>query len=194
MDETTIPNYEYLTIGGSKKFEGHNGKRKTHFILPQDWDKAMEYVKNFWEPEFKVGDLVVVLDTENVRSYSQGAVGYIFKLSDKETCLFSEFLKGNYKACVDAENKHYVNYYISDLRHATPEEIEDYNNPKLPIINGYDGKIEGKHVVYGCTKVSLEWFKNPFNSQIKSMVLSSGVEINEEQMNQIRKVVNAKTK
>ena len=58
---------------------------------------------------------------------------------------------------------------------------------KLPTIDGYEGKIEGDELRYGCASLSKEWFNNSSNRHIKSMVLSSGVVINEEQMEQIRK-------
>jgi len=65
LDETTI-NFAWLTsIPGEKyKLQGETGKCSQNFILPQDWDKALKYVKNYWEEEFKVGDYVYVISAD----------------------------------------------------------------------------------------------------------------------------------
>lgn len=72
----------------------------------------------------------------------------------------------------------------------TSEEAVEYRDSliKLPIINGYQGEEKlGDCIKYGCAYIPKAWFTESNNRHIKSLVLSSGVEINEEQMNQIRK-------
>lgn len=66
------------------------------------------------------------------------------------------------------------------------EPVYEENKPKLPTINGYEGKIEGGKLKYGCASLPKEWFSSSSNRHIKSMVLSSDVVINEEKMEQIR--------
>lgn len=77
--------------------------------------------------------------------------------------------------------------YLSNIRLATAEEIEEYNRPKPPVINGYIGEDNGDTLKYGCAELSKKWFTETSNRSIQSMVLSSGVEINAEQIEKIRK-------
>lgn len=58
---------------------------------------------------------------------------------------------------------------------------------QLPRINGYDGKVTGKNIVYGCASLPLAWFAIPNGGtrQIQSLVLSSGVSVNETQVSAI---------
>ena len=70
------------------------------------------------------------------------------------------------------------------------KEIEEEKKPGLPVINGRKGQITlYKNIGYGCARLLKGWFLGSGNRHIKSLVLSSGVEINEEQMNQIREFV-----
>jgi hypothetical protein len=70
------------------------------------------------------------------------------------------------------------------------KEIEEEKKPRLPVINGKKGEITlHKDIGYGCARLLKGWFLDSGNRHIKSLVLSSGVEINEEQMNQIREFV-----
>ena len=70
------------------------------------------------------------------------------------------------------------------------KEVEEEKKPKLPVINGRKGEITlHKDIGYGCARLLKGWFLESDNRNIKSLVLSSGVEINEEQMNQIREFV-----
>jgi len=70
------------------------------------------------------------------------------------------------------------------------KQIEEEKKPKLPVINGRKGEITlYENISYGCARLLKGWFLESDNRHIKSLVLSSGVEINEEQMNQIREFV-----
>lgn len=85
--------------------------------------------------------------------------------------------------------------FSKTLRKATKEEIEEYNRPKLPVINGYDGRIEGDYVIYGCARFDKDWFRNLYvhlshhlyknTRKTMSIKLDSGVEITMEQIKQI---------
>ena len=58
---------------------------------------------------------------------------------------------------------------------------------KLPEINGYEGKIDGECIKYGCAYLDIDWFKKSENREIKSITLSSDIIINKEDMTSIRK-------
>lgn len=181
----TLDEYKYL-INSDKGFAGINSKCNLNFNLNTQYGEALEYVREYFkpeEPEFKVGDYIIPIGCtkETVRIITNfDIIENDLHWSEKEDLILIH------------------SWPLGKIRHATPEEIEDYNNPKLPTINGYEGKLVDKMIVYGndCAKIPTKWFKDTFGAtrHIKSMVLSSGVEINEEQMNKIRKVVNAKTK
>lgn len=134
------------------------------------------------EIEFKVGDICVNLGESG--HYFKGEIG---ELEHFQNEYFT--FKGKPQGEGYYKHKRY-------LRHATPEEIKEYRSLKLPKINGYEGKYDevGEKLLYGCATLSAEWFKHRYNRGIKSMTLSSGVEINEEQIEQIRKFLNRKQK
>lgn len=61
----------------------------------------------------------------------------------------------------------------------------------LPIINGYEGHIsDDGDIVYGCAVLKKEWFTDSISRNIKSLELSSGVRIDEDQVEQIREYLN----
>ena len=62
-----------------------------------------------------------------------------------------------------------------------------YEEVKEPIVNGYRIATEEDVVKFGCAELKKEWFEKTKNRHIKSMVLSSGVEINKEEMEEVRK-------
>lgn len=63
---------------------------------------------------------------------------------------------------------------------------------KLPIINGYQGVDMGDYLQYGCAKISKKWFEETENRYILTLTLNSGISINAEQMNEIRKYLDSK--
>jgi hypothetical protein len=65
--------------------------------------------------------------------------------------------------------------------------------PKFPEINGHKGVINGDYIVYGCAELPIAWFKSPGSRGIKSFTTTNNVFISENDMTQIRKVLNYKT-
>lgn len=140
------------------------------------------------EKEFKVGDIVKITNKRpgywNIAGKMDCFLSKIVKIETVEGDSFTFTGSGKWK------------FRLEDVkRKATPQEIEEYNNiDKLPQINGYEGKYY-KHLEelkYGCGVLLKEWFNSSNNRKIKSLVLDSGVEINEEQMNQIRRYFDSK--
>lgn len=74
------------------------------------------------------------------------------------------------------------------------EPIYEEDKPELPKINGYEGVFSGDCIIYGCAQLYKEWFTSTENRHIRSITLSSGVVINKEQMEQIRKVIDYHSK
>jgi hypothetical protein len=75
----------------------------------------------------------------------------------------------------------------------------------LPMINGYEGKLEGNFIIYGCAKFNKNWFEELSKSydrikifeglttkQLKSIKLDSDVEITIEQIKQIYEYIKSK--
>lgn len=126
--------------------------------------------------EFKTGDIVVITE------YMGGdPVGTITEI------IFEETPRYIVKDMSGRSLSNHWRHLTGTLRHATPEEIEEYNRPKLPAINEYKGKDNGDTLKYGCAELNKSWFTKSANRSIKSMVLDSGVEINSEQIEKIRK-------
>jgi hypothetical protein len=128
--DTTISNqYSYLYPTVDNILQGHNIKADIHFILPQDWTKALEYVKEYFkeEPTFKVGQWI----------YRQ------WKFKDSDIDIFQ--IKGIYETQYDITDSYYRNgkliqngtgkCFIEDDkftdRLATPEEIKSVQTKTL---------------------------------------------------------------
>lgn len=62
----------------------------------------------------------------------------------------------------------------------------------LPKINGYDGEDKGDYLQYGCAKLLKSWFEKSENRHILSLELNSGVRIESEEMDAIRKYLDSK--
>ena len=108
--------------------------------------------------------------------------------------------------CINLNNEYNFSEILSHqsslrnlkIRLATPSEILDLclkipDSPQLPKINGYDGEllIEDGLIRYGCAKLAMSWFNGTSNRRIASMTLSSGVDINMVQVDQIRGVLES---
>jgi len=136
-------------------------------------DLWFEKVYETKTPVYKIDDWVTVISTETYQIQDLDPRGFI-----------------QLKALNDGSN--WIAIKESDLRKATPEEIEKASI-KLPTINKYDGKIDGDYILYGCAKFHKDFFINlqkVYASQsrkIDSIKLDSGVEITMEQINQIIK-------
>lgn len=145
-----------------------------------------------YEEEYKEGDYVIVKSWEQARvgngitennsvclildrnkAKELGATGMI---SYKDSILVQTNIKGHYGILPD---------HI--IRKATDEEIKKFNFSELPEINGYEGKIDGNYIKYGCASLAINWFTHTNNRSITVITLSSGVSIDEKQMEAIRK-------
>lgn len=62
----------------------------------------------------------------------------------------------------------------------------------LPKINGYEGEDEGDEIKYGCARLSKSWFEKTENRHILTLELNSGVRIESEEMEAIRKYLDSK--
>ena len=122
---------------GTTSFQKNDTKE---FQLPQDWKIALDFMKenmDRWlkiqkeskEPEFKVGDIVVCLDTQNTLVGTKDTVYNVIehKLNNKNFVYIGEH------SCISTKR----------LRLATPQEIEEYNNkPKIFKMTSTSGNFE----------------------------------------------------
>ena len=74
------------------------------------------------------------------------------------------------------------------------QAVKDYTpaQPTLPVINGFEGTIEGDFVVYSCARIPKVYFQviEGATRRIKSLELTSEVVINADDFEAIAKVVN----
>ena len=78
-------------------------------------------------PNFKIGDWVIVLD--NVQPEwpnHRKAVGHVFPIRGDTGIDLDSFNKGTQVHPLDPENRHSINYHVSNIRHATDQEIRDH--------------------------------------------------------------------
>ena len=129
----------------------------------------------------KKGDWVVAVNSVN-DSYIKGNTYQVRDL-DAKTILTVK----------DSKGRAHNGWQRSNFRKAKEHEI-----PKLPIINNYEGKIEGDDVVYGCARIGVDMIKKLHDvmdreqlerRRVVSVKLNSGVEITKEQIDQIAKVL-----
>jgi len=151
------------------------------------------------EPEFKVGDFVLLKD--NAGGY--GGYDMISKQIVKILEITNIESKRKYiRFIFNGESNTTIVEKIE--RHATPEEIKKWkeeNEIKLPRINQYDGKVDRDFIIYGnnCAKLKISWFKNignvdsflniGENRTIRSIKLNSDVEITIAHIEQIKKFI-----
>ena len=87
-------------------------------------------MKSKEKPEFKIGDWVTVVDSDNSYSNYRKAIGYTFQIcGDLDEFYFNEFINGE-ESAIDPINKYGVNYRLKDIRKATQEEIDSVTKPK----------------------------------------------------------------
>lgn len=115
-------------------------KFKKHFILPQDWNEALEYVKLYFQPEFKVGDWVTVTWKPDH-----------YWITDKDPITFQ--VKGGAPFYATQESGIGGTHGLRDckLRKATPSEIEAAQ-PKEKIVSvggKFDVKITKEGIFHG---------------------------------------------
>ena len=158
-NEDTI-NYYYLIPDKNKKNSvigaGCNSD-KIEFVLPKDYEAAMNYVKEYWkEEEFKAGDWLVYCEK-----------------APKDCAIISINLGGCYKfnglAVVNEKGKSIPLKGICDItncfRKATEEEIKKAT--ELPNMAGYEAKVSEGKLHYGCKEFSKE--------EINTIIAASGV-------------------
>lgn len=136
------------------------GKQLKHFILPQQWNEALEYVKEYFkEEEFKAGDYVVMTDYGTATKTNSFILGAVYKLSrnyNKSNGFFVEKDSNGYN------NNGWSKAFALDIkiRKATSEEIKTSKYKEFTL--GYYTAKVTKDVVLieGKGKVTArEWLK-----------------------------------
>jgi len=153
------------------------------------------WFEKVYAPEFKENDWVFV-------KYANGngvdKTGLVSQLFTKEVTNATGKLYKESDFCVKQRSA-YLRIQTSDIvRLATIEEIKAAQI-QLPTINGYSGSYENGIIKYGCAEFSKMFFEhlNSTNSHlgnrtIKSIKLSSNVEITIEEIKQIVEYINKK--
>lgn len=111
----------------------------------------------FEEEKYKSGDYIYILDTGN-----------IYEIENCEE--IENELHWN-TVGEDRGYKYRFSTYIWNIRHATAEEIEKHKQ-QLPTINGFEGKLEGDFIVYGCQRIYVQDFINLYEACLYTNVTS----------------------
>ena len=98
-------------------------------IFPHNLNSALTTsgLKPMPIPKFNIGDWVIVLD--NVQPEwpnHRKAVGHVFPIRGDTGIDLDSFNKGTQVHPLDPENRHSINYHVSNIRHATDQEIRDH--------------------------------------------------------------------
>lgn len=139
--------------------------------------KLEEYgVFDLWfeEEKYKSGDYIYIIDTGNM-----------YEIQDCE-------VKGDelhWNMVGGCRGPHHYSYctYLSNIRHATAEEIEKHKQ-QLPEINGFEGRLEGEYIVYGCQSIYIHDFRDLFKACLYTNVSSitiAGQQIKMETLKEI---------
>jgi len=94
-----------------------------------------------YAPQFKVGDWVYVLDTENTKFFGNKAPGKVFKLDEGYNSSFSIAQLNYGSRYCPKDNKYATNYLITDFRLATPAEIESVSTRVLENIGSRNATL-----------------------------------------------------
>lgn len=131
-------------------------------------------------PEFKSGDYIYIIHTGNIYEIQDCEV-----IEDElhwNTVGMDRGYKYKYRFCT----------YLSNLRPATAEEIEEYNNRQfnLPSINGYKGRQDGEYIVYGCKSIHIQDFRKLYEACMYADVSSVIIEGHQIQMETLQEIYN----
>lgn len=193
-----VPSYKTLTFSDGK-FRGFvNSVVQRDIVTFSELIQFLDQYKP--EPEFKVGDIVVVESWHHTKNIEFPQTCKLVEINKDSSTPFKVKLNEDHWG-----NKNQIWSFVKgEFRHATPEEIKkwkDENEIKLPRINQYDGKVDDEFIVYGnnCAKLKISWFKNignldsflniGENRTIRSIKLNSDVDITISHIEQIKKFI-----
>lgn len=185
--KTVFLKCSYEPSGGRDYYgvSSHNKNMWTTYSTP--YGKTIS-IKSLFNEDLKVEDKKIIGYKLIKPEYNSVAID----ITDMKNKHWEGFIKDDFYK----KNSFCINYdgYVENLKAAGVLDIwfepvyeEEF---KLPKINGYEGNLKNNKLTYGCAHLSKKWFNSSNNRHIKSMVLSSGVEINENEMNQIREYLN----
>lgn len=164
-----------FSAGGSISLEDYVSRERSAMR-----DSLKEYgVFELWfeevqEPAFKSGDYIYVARTMNV-----------YEIENCE--VIGEELHWNIPEADRGELEYRFSTYLSSIRHATAEEIEEYNR-QLPLIRGYKGVQEGDYIVYGCQRVHVQDFRKLYEACLYTNVTSITIAGKKIQMETLQKI------
>lgn len=156
-------------------------------IIRNDWGELSYPGNGEWE---------VICEEENRK-----VVGY--KLSKPEYKEAAEKIVGSnssinwkdYKIFFTPNDNWYNKFKKAGVLDLWFEPVYEKHKPKLPTINGCEGKIKGSKLVYGSQKVDKESFKKILNeldlTQIKLNVNGEEITINRDELESIKTYLNA---
>lgn len=131
-------------------------------------------MKSKENPEFKIGDWVTVVDSDNSYNNYRKAIGYTFQIrGDLDEFYFNEFINGK-ESAIDPINKYSVNYRLKDIRKATQEEIDSVTKPKE--ITEYAGLKIGDKLP---RNIICDWGEVGINKYFKGWIQQKGTFIND---------------
>lgn len=163
---------------------------------------------------FKESDIIRLAEEQGVFEEEVKLIGY--KIKDEFLDVVDKLTSYDFKGNVTPKTKLDFIYGSATYFEFEKAKVLDlWCDPvyeevkKLPTINGYDGKIDGEIVSYGCAKFDLfklrgilssmkSWddakedpCNTPHNRSIKLITLNSGVSITMDEINQIVEYVDS---
>ena len=135
--------YKYLSnlLSSSEednnKLFGTDTKESKHFVLPQQYNEALEYVKDFWKEEekFDVGDWVIGWhDNWHNRRSVAWQIFSILTLNGVKFARPDDAARGNTE--------------LKNIRKATPEEIEQAQTKWINVSGQFHVEINSKGIFH----------------------------------------------
>jgi hypothetical protein len=118
----------YLTPGVTNIVGVTTKKENTHYLLPGQFNEAKQAFIEYFRPEFKKGDIVVILSDKDGSVNSSGDIGEIISVN-------SVNIQVN---CGRQGSGCYQGF--KNVRPATEEEIRQYKEEKITVA-GYEMKV-----------------------------------------------------
>lgn len=170
-----------ITFEQFKKYILERNKMDTKEQRLEQLEKELKSLKEeiAKESEIKVGDIVVVDNLKApINAKFRGSIGDIYEVKMVSGTFFMGDVLGG-------------GFLKENLRKATPQEIEEFNKPKLPKIGCREGQETERHIKYGDKNLSKKCLKQMQQAGITYLGVKHGTEVfdvSPEELEQIYKI------
>lgn len=181
--------YENICFDKSKCFSGDNRSTYINSVFkPITFSELIQFLDQYQpEPEFKVGDIVVVESWHHTKNIEFPQTCKLVEINKDSSTPFKIKLNKDHWG----DKNEIWRFVKGEFRHATPEEIKKWkeeNEIKLPKIADYSGEHSTTKLKWGCTTISISTVKELLELKTSSITIGN-VHLDNVQIQQIKKFI-----